>query len=877
MKREVPEDVWDCFAATRLDRQNLRDRNSAALRGHWAANVGTLPARQREVAIWLTKVSHQAAAVWWASGQIGIHPSIQAQIRFELERRKKTSLPEIRKAWRYIFETWEAQNSELKRDWYDLKASIDLDGWTAAAVRELALTHRSFLTAERPYWGGPKPPTSNEDVLLRDMVRLDVKYPNPASEIQVPDEYLSTAVREFRKNLEHAVSLEGELGGYELDTLVPIEPDPDLEGESPKIVLGISVAFLFYVSLFKTLVNKDANAARQEYLAWRVDEETVFARLRIWASGDQRILSGIEAGQLICDLNDRVFWNGRHQRDLLLVLAKRWADFSAVVKTQVESRLLSGPSQWDREDTAEYAERCAWSSLNRIHWLKAHGCEFGFDITTESAKLCRLAPKWQQQYAERAAASTESRSGSVRTDTEYATLLPVPLADLLSKAAEFSGRSHSRFVEHNPFAGLASERPVRAFAALTNASKRNDYPQWAWTTFLTSEARKSDKPRLSALIAGRVSRLPTSVFAPLTYPVSEWLLRSSEVLLREFPAQFERVWTKLALVLGSEAEDSGSSIVRGEEPDWATEALNAPVGKLAQALMNDPQKDSFEAGKGFPLLWISRVDQLLSLRGDLRRHALVMFAFNLNWFYAIDPAWAERNLLSVLDTDGDDQNALWAGFFWGGAKVPNQQLFMHLKPHLLSLAQRKTIGRHDPTQILSSVLLHGWDRVDSATGERWVTNAEMRGVLVDADDDFRSWILWSLGAWSKKEEDGWRQEVPIFLAEVWPRHTKAKTPKTSAALCGLAFTNPSVFAEVADTVVTLVTTIDRQHLMLHSKESIVGQYPEKALALLSAVLPENVSGWPYDIEDTLEKIGVADPSLLTDGRLVELRRRWNAR
>ena len=139
--------------------------------------------------------------------------------------------------------------------------------------------------------GGPKPPENREDVSLRDMVRLDVKYPDLDGDVQLPDEYVASAVREFRKNLEHAVSLETELGGYGLHNLCPIEPDPDLEGESSARAYGISPTVLFYVSLFKTLIDKDPEAARQEYLAWRIDDETLFARLRIWACADPRIVS----------------------------------------------------------------------------------------------------------------------------------------------------------------------------------------------------------------------------------------------------------------------------------------------------------------------------------------------------------------------------------------------------------------------------------------------------------------------------------------------------------------------------------------------------------------------------------------------------------
>ena len=62
-----------------------------------------------------------------------------------------------------------------------------------------------------------------------------------------------------------------------------------------------------------------------------------------------------------------------------------------------------------------------------------------------------------------------------------------------------------------------------------------------------------------------------------------------------------------------------------------------------------------------------------------------------------------------------------------------------------------------------------------------------------------------------------------------------------------------------------------------SKDSIVDLYPQLTLALLHAVLPDNVAAWPYRIEATLHRIGEADQSLRLDERLIELNRKWNAR
>jgi hypothetical protein len=160
----------------------------------------------------------------------------------------------------------------------------------------------------------------------------------------------------------------------------------------------------------------------------------------------------------------------------------------------------------------------------------------------------------------------------------------------------------------------------------------------------------------------------------------------------------------------------------------------------------------------------------------------------------------------------------------------------------------------------------------------------MRAVLVNADDDFRSRTLWQLERWSSEREEGdgnWRAKVPVFLTEVWPRQIKAKSPRITARLCDLAFSNAAAFPEIADIIMPLVTKSDREHLwlghLMESESNVIDKFPEKMLALLSAVLPENVEVWPYDIEGVLERIGIADPSLLKDPRLVELKRRWNAR
>ena len=350
----------------------------------------------------------------------------------------------------------------------------------------------------------------------------------------------------------------------------------------------------------------------------------------------------------------------------------------------------------------------------------------------------------------------------MQTNTEYAALLNVPLDSLLDRAKELSGRTHDMLVETDPYAGLSAKRPVRAFAALTKSAKLSSYPEWAWRTFLHSETRKTDKPKLCTLIAEHVSRFPTDALLQLIHPICDWFLTSSGLLLRQFPRQFERVWATVITAVKSEQGNTKFSKLQSDgEPDWATDALNSPIGKLAQALMHDPQLSNLPASNGLPRPWIIRVEELLSLQGDHRRYTLVILSYRLKWLFAIDPAWTKSILLSVLDTEGDDQKAVWAGFFWRG-EIPNHDLFMLLKSRLIELAQHKSITRRSHGEVLAGILLAGWASEDSETGERYVSHTEIRTVLVNADEEFRLQTLWQVGRWATQRMKRMRNGSKTF-------------------------------------------------------------------------------------------------------------------
>jgi hypothetical protein len=877
-KRDLPFGAWDAFTTTKSDLKGLQDDHYAALRGHWATNVPRLTLRLEHLVVWISKICHQPAAAWWAAGQSGVHHALQGFIRSHLEKHKEDScLPEVQKAWCYILESWRSRRRDEDLDWHQLKTSIDRDGWTNAALKELALLRRPYLTiSERPRWNGPKPPTDKADIRCDAMVIVDVKYPTPYDDVEIPDQFLLASIREFRNNLEHAVYLEQEIGGYGFLHLSPIAPDPSAKGGAYERTHGISNSLLYYVNLFKRLLEKDLQAAKQEYMAWWNDEEKIFDHLRIWIAGEPSIFSGKEAGELIMRLSIQSFWERRHQRDLLLALGKRWNDFPKTLRTRLERRLLKGPLSWTSEKKEEYINRRAWTILSRIHWLAERGCQFSFKLSEKSEKLRKQAPDWQPQYATKATSSLEGRGGFIERRTEYSTILNEPPETILQKAKELSGRDFDRLRENDPFAGLSAEKPDLALAALVNNAERNDYPEWAWRTFLSEDARKKDASEFSAQIGNNILKMSDLVICSIISPVSDWLLNVSKALLAAQPERFWLIWERLITVIKSKPESAPSNIVRQKkDSDFATVGLNAPVGKLAQALMNDPAIDNLGKKKSLPLFWKKRVEELLNLEGDWHRHALVMFIYNLQWFYGRDLRWSRINLISFLDSDDDDQEAFWSGFFWH-PRV-SSELFGVLKPYLIRLTSDKRIEKQGHLNALAGILLANWWNELPKTGERLITNTEMRDILLQADDNFRVQILWQTKNWlTGKKVD--TENLSTFLREVWPRHKKAKSSRVSTALCELAFTDADTFGRIADIILPLVSKIDKQGFFIYklNKTKIVDLLPEKVLALLCAVLPDNTPEWPYGTGDALKRIGEVNPALLKDKRMLELRKRLRA-
>lgn len=598
-KREIPEGAWDAFASNSFDAREERPIDRAAFRGGGAAVIPSLPSRLRTLASWLARVSDQPAAVWWAAHQLALHPEIQRFVQWELSKSKDKFPPAVRQAWRFLFESRKHSKEDKFTEWTDLQECIQSDGWSEAVARRLSALSRPWLKASPP-WRGPLPPSPDADKRVYDLVQLEVEYPSTPGMVDVPSDWLPSMLKEHRKNLELAASLETEIhGGFVFDQIDPIFFDQNEEDESFSPAFGLSASVLSFASLFRELAEHNPEACRREFLAWPDNDDAVFARLRVWAGGQFEFISGAEFGVVLDSLSDNCFWRSRQQRDLLIAISRRWSELTIEVQRGLATRIMAGPTRSGDEADETFIRGRAWSVLERITWLSAQGCELTSDLEAEVTKWSSIVPEWRPERVEKAVESLRSRGGYVRKNTDHSTLEGEELSSILSQAEAIRQTREDFLVENDPYGGLVVDRPVRAFSALVWESKQGKYRTWAWETFLSPESRKNDKDRLVCVIAERLFRQPEMALIALVRPVSRWLLEVRSKLVSSRPASFDRLAERLTNVIAQNPEIGRSALVRGnKDPDWTMEAINSPVGHLAQAVIQDPRSNSAKENHG---------------------------------------------------------------------------------------------------------------------------------------------------------------------------------------------------------------------------------------------------------------------------------------
>lgn len=861
-QQQPPSEAWDALELNALDRSTSSKDNLTAFRIQKPYYAPRLVPRLEQLGLWLAKVCDQPAAIWWAVRQTFLHQNIQYYILQRLNTPDSRIHDNTSKAWRLLFEN-RGQPQNFDYEWFTLQSTIQKEGWSSSLVRKFGSLLQPYLSIEPSLLDSPIPPDADTPQDHdRPIIRKGVTYPQPRKSITIPDEWCLPAVRILRRNLELALMLEHESGGYHLGDISTLFRD-NITQYRLNPPTNLSAAIQQFTEYFTQLSQINKTAAKHEFLSWPMDDDTIFTRLRIWASSESDIISGSNFTQFITSLNDDIFWDNYSQRDLLIAIEKRWKTLSIPSRNKIEKKILKGPKQESWEEDKTFMKRQAGRILERLLWLQESNCVLS-SSTCEQIHL--IISDWHADHIQKEAITPlGARSGAVTTHTNHDVLIDIPLSDVLRRAEQARNQSDDFLIKYEPFIGLIEHHPVRAFTALTKTAKKGDFPLWAWQQFLNHEIwrLRNQQPyqsRFFYTIAMHLISYEDETVSKILFPITNWLNNSSKKLPQKCLSTFDAIICKLIKILRDNPNIEDPSLTHiSDASNWTMKSISLPSGLIAHSLFNDPRTKNLLPNEGLPPERLKNIKPLLLLHDSFRKTILTVLFLNIDWFFSVDPKWTTENLLLFFkDSDENTRCAAWSGFLHN-ANTPHQELFLQIKEDLLKFAQNPPRPCRSYTETVAAMLLAGWGGTkNNSENKNLLSDAEMKALLLNVDEHFRVSILRQAQQWSDERYENSRQEwkklLPKLL-ELWPLQSHTRSPAVSAALCELAFLNgdqlPVLFKIIPRHLDKVNQACYIDTTSWKGKSNLIQKYSQEIVDILYKILPENPYDWPYGMSDII--------------------------
>ena len=287
-----------------------------------------------------------------------------------------------------------------------------------------------------------------------------------------------------------------------------------------------------------------------------------------------------------------------------------------------------------------------------------------------------------------------------------------------------------------------------------------------------------------------LKRAPGTELLRLAPAIGWWLERVAKTLNRYDPQFLEFCNRMLAL----------DHDVDGDEEDPVDQAINHPVGKVTEALLNLWAATSLEDGQGLAPELNPIFTKLCDVRIGKFRHGRVVLAIRLVTLFRVDGEWVVRHFVPLFDWNRcqSEARAAWEGFF---CSPPLYRPLMEvIKDSFLDTASYyERLGRHGehyPAWLTFAALDLG--DVFTARQLRIATGAlPERGLRRVADA-----LADALKGAGGQRVEHWKNRTLPYLKKIWPKSIDSRTPAISDSLgsvciaAGDAF--PSAVEELRD-------------------------------------------------------------------------------
>lgn len=795
-------------------------------------------------------------------------------------------LHETRKYWRLCLANRSSRSNEWDGRWFGLLKRIKRGESGLELRRNLADILRPMPAARRAMnWGETFKAEGNE---LRDKIDIDFQlrdYVEPNALLNAwPTEHDEALVRSLVRALSDALedAVEYEFVSAELDR-ASRDVNSVAEHEQDRLRDG----FYPLVRMIADLINRMASTNQIAALAISREigssQHLLMRRIYLHSLSLADVFTPKQAAEAILKLGHHEFWSSDFRRETMRLMAERWSGLSSDQRNEIESRIIAGvpKSLLNGRDEAEdqiriIRDREVFIRLARLESRPAGLSDKGI---IEIARLREQHPSWYAGEGERDDFASWSISyAGEQGDPKL--LESVSNEHLVSEALSLAKRDP--FYQGELWRKFIRADPARALDGLIAQAERGEWIADAWSPFFWV-LLEADLPDLERKILNHLLNVPLDKLKGFSHSVTDWIFRRFNKMIVDHDVAIVTIlviWDRLFDCIDPNGEEDDA-----DEDGILSAVLNDPLGSLSRLLIIELGRRKPERGSKLPDDLAARFMKISKLKG--RAGAIVYTALigELPYLHAVDPDWAETNLLPMLSESERRAPILWAALV-RNRTFGDLRLWRKIKPLFLDSFGNPALSRNTIRGLVNHLIANLVGRQAGDLGEDAPTFMEAKRALLEGGPDARRHAAYCFFDKIRKAganaEQEWRKTIgPIFVA-IWPMQATAQTADTTLYLAWMARESGDAFPEVVDAIRPAIVSSPRaeQSLIDHLNDeqaALYRKYPVAAVRLIDGLVDREKP--PSNLAIRLEELVNADPQIERDPqfeRLVGIVRRMSS-
>ncbi|CUS32993.1 conserved hypothetical protein [Candidatus Nitrospira nitrosa] len=619
----------------------------------------------------------------------------------------------------------------------------------------------------------------------------------------------------------------------------------------------------------------DSTRASRIAQGWFELPYPTFKRLALFAASHDGCISPQQWVDWLLADDAWWLWSTDTGREVFRLVVLQGHKLAGAAQECLEAAILVGPRREMYRDDLELERwhdlvaRSVWLHLAK---LNASGLTLGARAAARLAELSNAYPQWQLAANERDEFSywmsgTGDPDHEDSRDVDIAPRTRRELVEWLTKP-----QPERRPFYEDTWRDVCRTRFFHGLYALYDLARKDVWPVGRWREALQVWSEEGMVLRSWRYAAPLVQTMPDPVIQELAHGVAWWIETVSKSINQHEEILLNLCRRVLALPL-----ETGTGMTSNGEPidQPVTEAINHPVGRVTQALINRWFKRNPNDNDQLPADIKPFFTEICDVQLDRFRHGRVLLGSQLIALFRVERTWAEQYLLPLFSWDNPSEaKAVWEGFLWSPRLY--QPLLIAFKPQFLESARHYAdLGEHRQ-QFAHFLTYAALGPTEGYIGDEF--RSALGALPQEGLEKCAQALSQALEGASDQREDYWKNRVQPFWQEVWPKSRDLATPRIAESLTRLVIAARGEFAVALAAVQDWLRPIEHPDYvvdLLHESD-LCNRFPADALCLLNAVIVDQQ--WaPRELGKCLDQIAQAAPQLAHDARYQRLREYFRRR